>query len=238
MNGANSSTPCRAIGISEGTSTVLGDVFMGGLYSYHDRAEGKIGLAVADKCPNTVISSKKVYASKNADIWCSCFSSTIKTKSSWSLTNKQMKQLQEEAYQSGSVGAHTARLPATRSSRGAALAPAPPPSRYFVVSTPTRKTQSTGSMLLSTKSHDKRSIRKEKDVPVMGESKYSNLSSPRSPLSSTSSIALLSGDASGSNSSKESWRRTSNRPYQGNRVYESHKPKPIHSDDRWGASLK
>ncbi|KAI9920707.1 hypothetical protein PsorP6_000048 [Peronosclerospora sorghi] len=85
MNGANSSTPCRAIGISERMSTVLGDVFMDGLYSYHDRAEGKIGLAVADKCPNSVKSSKKLYASKNADNWCSCFSSTLKTKSSWSL---------------------------------------------------------------------------------------------------------------------------------------------------------
>ncbi|KAI9917061.1 hypothetical protein PsorP6_018235 [Peronosclerospora sorghi] len=237
---------------------------MDGLYSYHDRAEEKIGLAVAYNCPNSVKSSKN-----NADDWCSCFSSTLKTNSSWSLyvpwgtgcffwqwwmfvvmfsllvvlacvvvliwwqrTNKQMKQLQEEAYRSGSVGSHTARLPSTRSSRGAALAPAPPPSRYFVVSTPARKTQSTGSMLLPTKSHDKRSIRKEEDLP------YSNLNSPRSLLSSTSSIALLSEAAYGSNSSKESWRRTSNRPYQGNRVYASHNPYPIHSDDRWGVSLK
>uniref|UniRef100_K3WZE8 Peptidase A1 domain-containing protein n=1 Tax=Globisporangium ultimum (strain ATCC 200006 / CBS 805.95 / DAOM BR144) TaxID=431595 RepID=K3WZE8_GLOUD len=82
MNGANSDTPCRAIGISEGSAIVLGDVFMDGLYAYHDREDGKIGLAVASNCPNGVKSTKKVYVAKKTDDWCSCFSSTMKEKSS------------------------------------------------------------------------------------------------------------------------------------------------------------
>lgn len=45
MNGVNSDTPCRAIGISEGSAIVLGDVFMDGLYAYHDRADGKVSAA-------------------------------------------------------------------------------------------------------------------------------------------------------------------------------------------------
>ncbi|KAF1334357.1 Beta-secretase, partial [Globisporangium splendens] len=82
MNGANSDTPCRAIGISEGSAIVLGDVFMDGLYAYHDREDGKVGLAVASNCPNGVKSTKKVYTADKTDDWCSCFSSTLKGKSS------------------------------------------------------------------------------------------------------------------------------------------------------------
>lgn len=44
MNGANNDIPCRAIGISEGSGVMLGDVFMDGLYTYHDRTERKVVL--------------------------------------------------------------------------------------------------------------------------------------------------------------------------------------------------
>lgn len=82
MNGANNDIPCRAIGISEGSGIMLGDVFMDGLYTYHDRTEKKVGIAVTKNCPNGVTSTKKVYAATaKTDDWCECFSSSLKTKS-------------------------------------------------------------------------------------------------------------------------------------------------------------
>lgn len=42
MNGVNNDIPCRAIGISEGSAIMLGDVFMDGLYAYHDRVDKKV----------------------------------------------------------------------------------------------------------------------------------------------------------------------------------------------------
>ncbi|TYZ61575.1 hypothetical protein PybrP1_002561 [[Pythium] brassicae (nom. inval.)] len=82
MNGADNDIPCRAIGISEGSGIMLGDVFMDGLYTYHDRTAQKIGLAVTTNCPNGVKSTKKVYAAPaKTDDWCACFSSSLQTKS-------------------------------------------------------------------------------------------------------------------------------------------------------------
>lgn len=81
MNGADNDIPCRAIGISEGSAIMLGDVFMDGLYAYHDRAGKKVGLAVTENCPNGVKSTKKVYiATDKTDDWCACFSSNLKGK--------------------------------------------------------------------------------------------------------------------------------------------------------------
>lgn len=81
MNGDSQDIPCRALGISEGSAIVLGDVFMDGLYAYHDRESNLIGLAVADNCPNGVTSTKTVTESSNTDDWCSCFTSSQKSSS-------------------------------------------------------------------------------------------------------------------------------------------------------------
>lgn len=81
MNGDSQDTPCRALGISEGSAIVLGDVFMDGLYAYHDRESNLIGLAVADNCPNGVTSTKTVTESSSTDDWCSCFTSSQKSSS-------------------------------------------------------------------------------------------------------------------------------------------------------------
>ncbi|KAL4161408.1 hypothetical protein PRNP1_001962 [Phytophthora ramorum] len=278
MNGDNSSTPCRAIGISEGSSTVLGDVFMDGLYSYHDRADGKIGLAVADNCPNSVNSSKKVYTSDDSDDWCSCFSSTLKKKSTWTTyvpwgsgcffwlwwmyvvlasvviviacicvvfwwhrTNEQMKKMREEAFGSGTSGGRTTRLATLQSSgsgRGPALVPASPPNSYYAAQTgtPKRGSNRSGSRrgsMRSPRSQEKRVKEKEKELPIMPEPKYSNMSSPRSPLSSTSSIAILS-ETNSSLGSIEGWQQKS-KPYpKGNRYNSGNN----NHNDRWGASLK
>lgn len=282
MNGANASTPCRAIGISEGSSTVLGDVFMDGLYSYHDRVDGKIGLAIAHNCPNNVTSSKKVYASEDSDNWCSCFSSALKKKSTWTTyvpwgsgcffwlwwmyvviasfvvvvacicvllwwhrTNKRMKKLQEEACRSDTSGGRTTRLAtmqSTGSGRGPALAPASPPNGYYTAPDPTPKRGSTrsarsgsrrGSMKSPRSQERRRSKPKEKEMPIMAEPKYSNVSSPRSPLSDTSSIALLS-EPNSSLGSMESWKNKS-KPYTPGTHHSSYKSS---YDSRWGASLK
>lgn len=253
MNGDNASTPCRAIGISEGSSTILGDVFMDGLYAYHDRTDGKVGLAVADNCPNNVNSTKKVYTSDATDDWCSCFSSTLKKKSTWTTyvpwgsgcffwlwwmyvvlasvvvvvlcigvliwwyrSNQRMKKLQEEAqFLAGNRTSRLVTMQSSGSTRGAALKPAATPSGYYEhTSTPkTASTTRSGSRRGSTrsfKSQDKRAKQKEKDLPMMPEPKYSNMSSPRSPLSSSSSIALLS-PPNNSLDSMESWKQKSKR---------------------------
>ena len=65
---------CRAFGISEGKYTVLGDVFMDGLYVYHDREAQQIGIAVADNCPNNAVSKKTISPAQNIDDWCNCLS--------------------------------------------------------------------------------------------------------------------------------------------------------------------
>ncbi|GMF39484.1 unnamed protein product [Phytophthora fragariaefolia] len=280
MNGNNASTPCRAIGISEGTSTVLGDVFMDGLYSYHDRADGKIGLAVAHNCPNKVNSTKKVYTSDDSDDWCSCFSSTMKKKSSWTTympwgsgcffwqwwmyvvvasifvviasvcvvlwwhkTNKYMKKLQEDAYAATSSGTRTTRLATLQSSgsgRGPALVPASPPSGYYAATASTPRRGSTRSGRSGSRQEAVRSPRSQDrrpkargEMPIMVEPTYSNMSSPRSPLSSTSSIALLS-EPNSSLSSMESWKHRS-KPYPA--ASNQHSYNNNHNDG-WGAYVK
>ncbi|KAG7383593.1 hypothetical protein PHYPSEUDO_003519 [Phytophthora pseudosyringae] len=282
MNGDNASTPCRAIGISEGSSTVLGDVFMDGLYSYHDRVDGKIGIAVAHNCPNNATSSKKVYTSDDSDNWCSCFSSTLKKKSTWTTylpwgsgcffwlwwmyvviasfvvviacvcvvfwwlrTNRRMEKLQAEACRSNTSGGRTTRaatIQSNGSDRGPALVPASPPSGFYAAPASTPKRGSTRSArsgrsgsrrgsMKSPRPHDRRS--KPKEMPIMAEPKFSNMSSPRSPLSDTSSIALLS-ERNSSLSSMESWKHKS-KPYTPGDHHSNYKSS---YDDRWGASLK
>lgn len=49
---------CRVFGISEGSITLLGDVFMDGLLTVHDRTTKRVGFAIADNCPNGVKSKK------------------------------------------------------------------------------------------------------------------------------------------------------------------------------------
>lgn len=68
---------CRVFGIEEGSTTILGTVFMDGLYVYHDHNKQQMGLAVAKDCPNGAISQKKVTISKvKSDDWCECLSTT------------------------------------------------------------------------------------------------------------------------------------------------------------------
>ncbi|RLN54857.1 hypothetical protein BBJ29_002476 [Phytophthora kernoviae] len=275
MNGNNASMPCRAIGISEGSSTILGDVFMDGLYAYHDRADGKVGLAVADNCPNAVNSTKKVYVSEASDDWCSCFSSTLKKKSTWItslpwgsgcffwlwwmyvvlasvvvviacigvlvwwyVTSRRMKQLQEEAQcMTGNRTSRVVTMQSSGSGRGAALAPAAQPSGYYAGSGSSR-TASTragsrhGSARSSRSQEKNRANQKEKEVPMMPEPKYSIMSSPRSPLSSTSSIALLS-PPNNSLDSTESWKQRSKPLPSGNRHQGNNNRR-----DGWGADLR
>ncbi|TMW65838.1 hypothetical protein Poli38472_003603 [Pythium oligandrum] len=83
MNGQNTDVPCRAIGIAEGSAIVLGAVLMDGLFSYHDRENARIGLAVAKNCPNGVTSTKKLsIAESKTDDWCKCFSKNLQKRSS------------------------------------------------------------------------------------------------------------------------------------------------------------
>ena len=72
---------CRVLGIVAGRSTVLGDVFMDGLYTYHDRVEDRIGVQVAENCPNQVVSSKTIELTTKSTDWCDCFSSDLKSDS-------------------------------------------------------------------------------------------------------------------------------------------------------------
>ncbi|CEG48304.1 hypothetical protein F443_20834 [Plasmopara halstedii] len=274
MNGANSSTPCRALGISEGSSTVLGDVFMDGLYSYHDRANGNIGLAVASNCPNNITSSKKVYPSDLSGDWCSCFSKSLQKSSRWTtyvpwgtgcffwlwwmylvlasiavviacicvliwwhMTSKRMKKLQDGVNLSNTSGHRTTRFPTMQSSE-AALAPASPPADYYVASTSTPKSGPNRSgrsgsrpgSIRSPRSQGRRSAPIEKEVPIMAQSKCSNMSSPRSPMSSTSSIALLSEAPS----SMDSWKHNL-KPLTSSSQNSDYKSS---LNTRWGASIK
>lgn len=75
---------CRVFGISEGSFTLLGDVFMDGLFTVHDRESDRIGLAVASSCPNGVTSSKNVTVeslSSNEDSFCDCVGTTDRKSS-------------------------------------------------------------------------------------------------------------------------------------------------------------
>ncbi|DAZ95665.1 TPA: hypothetical protein N0F65_002462 [Lagenidium giganteum] len=65
---------CRVFGISEGQITLLGDVFMDGLYTVHNRVDNTIGVAVAASCPNNVTSSKKVKVESSSKKICDCVS--------------------------------------------------------------------------------------------------------------------------------------------------------------------
>ncbi|CAH0478643.1 unnamed protein product [Peronospora belbahrii] len=69
---------CRVFGISEGDFTLLGNVFMDGLLTVHDREKKRIGLAVADNCPNGVTSSKTITVEKLGveGVFCDCFGSS------------------------------------------------------------------------------------------------------------------------------------------------------------------
>lgn len=75
---------CRVFGISEGDITLLGDVFMDGLFTVHDRAADRLGLGVAKACPNGVTSSKTVKVEKlsaSTDSLCDCVSDSDKKSS-------------------------------------------------------------------------------------------------------------------------------------------------------------
>ncbi|TYZ57990.1 hypothetical protein PybrP1_010614 [[Pythium] brassicae (nom. inval.)] len=75
---------CRVFGISEGDITLLGDVFMDGLFTVHDRAADRLGVAVAASCPNGVASRKTVTVEPlagGADSLCDCVSAGDKKSS-------------------------------------------------------------------------------------------------------------------------------------------------------------
>ncbi|CAH0493026.1 unnamed protein product [Peronospora farinosa] len=74
---------CRVFGISEGAFTLLGNVFMDGLFTVHDRENERVGLAVADNCPNGVTSSKiiKVETVGADKDFCDCVGSTDRKRS-------------------------------------------------------------------------------------------------------------------------------------------------------------
>ncbi|KAG2907476.1 hypothetical protein PC115_g13941 [Phytophthora cactorum] len=74
---------CRVFGISEGDFTLLGDVFMDGLFTVHDRANERVGLAVADNCPNGVTSSKNITIETMTaeDSFCDCVGSSDRKSS-------------------------------------------------------------------------------------------------------------------------------------------------------------
>lgn len=65
---------CRVFGISEGELTLLGDVFMDGLFTVHDRESMRLGLGVAKSCPNGATSSKTITVEPLASSICDCVS--------------------------------------------------------------------------------------------------------------------------------------------------------------------
>ncbi|GAB9476848.1 Aspartic protease 8 [Globisporangium polare] len=73
---------CRVFGISEGEITLLGDVFMDGLFTVHDRANDQLGFGVAKSCPNGVTSSKTVTVEAlSGSSLCDCVSDSDKKSS-------------------------------------------------------------------------------------------------------------------------------------------------------------
>eukprot|EP00644_Phytophthora_capsici_P017460 jgi/Phyca11/554999/estExt2_Genewise1Plus.C_PHYCAscaffold_670052 len=74
---------CRVFGISEGDFTLLGDVFMDGLFTVHDRANERVGIAVADNCPNGVTSGKNITVESISaeDSFCDCVGSSDRKSS-------------------------------------------------------------------------------------------------------------------------------------------------------------
>ncbi|TMW61957.1 hypothetical protein Poli38472_009450 [Pythium oligandrum] len=74
---------CRVFGISEGDITLLGDVFMDGLFTVHDRDSLRIGLGVAKSCPNKISSTKTVRVESlgSSHSFCDCVSSSDRKKS-------------------------------------------------------------------------------------------------------------------------------------------------------------
>lgn len=78
---------CRVFGISESDITLLGDVFMDGLFTVHDRKSDQLGFGVAKSCPNGVTSSKTVTVESlstnngQVDSFCDCVSSSDQTSS-------------------------------------------------------------------------------------------------------------------------------------------------------------
>ncbi|POM76767.1 Pepsin-like aspartic protease A1, partial [Phytophthora palmivora] len=74
---------CRVFGISEGDFTLLGDVFMDGLFTVHDRENERVGIAVADNCPNGVTSGKNITVESISaeDSFCDCVGSSDRKSS-------------------------------------------------------------------------------------------------------------------------------------------------------------
>ncbi|GMF34295.1 unnamed protein product [Phytophthora fragariaefolia] len=74
---------CRVFGISEGDFTLLGDVFMDGLFTVHDRENERVGIAVADNCPNGVTSGKNITVETMTaeDSFCDCVGSSDRKSS-------------------------------------------------------------------------------------------------------------------------------------------------------------
>ena len=71
---------CRIFGISEGSGSMLGNVFMDGLYVVHDRAGTRMGFAVADNCANKANSSKSITI-QGGGSWCDCLAPATRSGS-------------------------------------------------------------------------------------------------------------------------------------------------------------
>ncbi|TDH72100.1 hypothetical protein CCR75_001250 [Bremia lactucae] len=74
---------CRVFGISEGDFTLLGNVFMDGLFTVHDRLNARVGMALADNCPNGVASGKRIIIENmtSKTSFCDCVGSSDRKNS-------------------------------------------------------------------------------------------------------------------------------------------------------------